>query len=377
MADMKPTRRTLLKAAGAAPLALASASAAPAEKIQIPGPRQESATTPKICLEMGSGALAAGDFNDAGFRRVRQLGVSYALSGGPRMPWTEDESSRTHRQVQGRGITLYNLMIGGFPKTIYGQPGRDEEIENVRKSLRAAGKAGLPVVEYNFYAHRAMEGYYEEAGRAGAGLHRVRLRPHERPAAARDEGAHTSRRDVEQHHLFPEGGDPGGGGSGRAHGAASERSAGAAQPRIGADHGHGGRLEEADRDRQQPFERHHVRLRRDARDGRGSGGSVPLLRFARPHQSRAFPQCAASKSRTRSTRKSASTKARWTCSRVMKELVRNKYTRTDLSRASARARLRSRTRRASAGYPGGGGYAAFAFNVGYARAMLQAVLSTL
>ena len=27
----------------------------------------------------------------------------------------------------------------------------------------------MPVVEYNFYAHRAMEGYYEVVGRAGAG----------------------------------------------------------------------------------------------------------------------------------------------------------------------------------------------------------------
>ena len=68
------------------------------------------------------------------------------------------------------GLTLGNLMIGGFTNTLYGRPGRDEEIENVRKSIRAAGKAGLPVIEYNFYAHRAMEGYYEEIGRAGAGL---------------------------------------------------------------------------------------------------------------------------------------------------------------------------------------------------------------
>jgi mannonate dehydratase len=28
---------------------------------------------------------------------------------------------------------------------------------------------GLPVVEYNWYAHRAMEGYFEETGRAGSG----------------------------------------------------------------------------------------------------------------------------------------------------------------------------------------------------------------
>jgi len=68
------------------------------------------------------------------------------------------------------GLTLGNMMIAGFPKTLYGQPGRDEEIENVRKSIRAAGRAGLPVIEYNFYAHRMVEGYYEETGRGGAGL---------------------------------------------------------------------------------------------------------------------------------------------------------------------------------------------------------------
>src|SRR5207249_1200692 len=67
------------------------------------------------------------------------------------------------------GITLYNMMISGFPNAIYGRSGRDEEIDKVRQSLRAAGKAGLAVVEYNFYAHRAMEGYYEVPGRSGAG----------------------------------------------------------------------------------------------------------------------------------------------------------------------------------------------------------------
>jgi len=68
------------------------------------------------------------------------------------------------------GLTLGNMMIGGFPNAIYGRPGRNKEIEKVRASIRVAGRAGLPVVEYNFYAHRIVEGYYEETGRAGAGL---------------------------------------------------------------------------------------------------------------------------------------------------------------------------------------------------------------
>jgi D-mannonate dehydratase len=67
-------------------------------------------------------------------------------------------------------MTLYNLMISGFPNTIYGRPGRDEEIEKVIQSIRVAGRCGLPVVEYNFYAYRLVEGYYEELGRGGAGL---------------------------------------------------------------------------------------------------------------------------------------------------------------------------------------------------------------
>lgn len=42
--------------------------------------------------------------------------------------------------------------------------------ERYRQSIRAAGRAGLPVIEYNFYAHRLVEGYYAETGRGGAGL---------------------------------------------------------------------------------------------------------------------------------------------------------------------------------------------------------------
>jgi mannonate dehydratase len=160
----KVSRRKILQAAGGAALAPSALPAA-----EIPGPRQEGPNTPKICLEAGAGGLSAGGYDDAGMRRIKQLGVSYVLSGGPRIPWKESDIRERIEKFKAGGITLYNLMIGGFPKTIYGKPGRDEEIENVRESVRAAGKAGLAVVEYNFYAHRAMEGYYEVPGRAGAG----------------------------------------------------------------------------------------------------------------------------------------------------------------------------------------------------------------
>jgi mannonate dehydratase len=106
---------------------------------------------------------------EIGMRRIKQLGVNYVLGGGPKIPWQEDELRALIERYKAQGLTVYNLMISGFPNVIYGRPGRDEEIEKVIQSIRAAGKVGLPVIEYNFYAHRAMEGYYEETGRAGAG----------------------------------------------------------------------------------------------------------------------------------------------------------------------------------------------------------------
>ena len=53
---------------------------------------------------------------------------------------------------------------------ILGRAGADSDIEKVSESIRVAGKVGIPVVEYNWYALRAMGGYYQEPGRGGSRL---------------------------------------------------------------------------------------------------------------------------------------------------------------------------------------------------------------
>jgi len=130
------------------------------------GMPQEGAGTPKIACAI---SLRDGIAEEA-IRSVVQMGVYHVLSGGPALPWSVSDLQPMVDKLKASGVTLGNLMIGGFPNTIYGRPGRDEEIEKIRQSIQAAGQAGIPVVEYNFYAHRAMEGYYEEVGRGGAGL---------------------------------------------------------------------------------------------------------------------------------------------------------------------------------------------------------------
>ncbi len=169
---MKTTvsRRTLMQAAGAAAL-MAPASRA----VTMPAPRFEGPETPKIGLSLADGSLGmpadsdAATRSEAAMRRIAQLGVQYVLTNGPRIPWDENRLREQLDALKRNGLTLGNLYMG-FSLVIYNRPGRDEEIEKIIQSLRVAGKLGIPVVEYNWYAHRASEGYFEETGRAGAGL---------------------------------------------------------------------------------------------------------------------------------------------------------------------------------------------------------------
>lgn len=146
------------------------------------GMKQEGPDTPKIgapVLDYGPprqpGQTAGAppqrrEISETAMREVKQLGVNWVLMGGPRFPWTVDQLQPIMDRCKSGGLTVGNMMIAGFNNTLYGRPGRDQEIEQFKQSIEAAGKVGLPVVEYNFYAHRAMEGYYEVTGRGGAGL---------------------------------------------------------------------------------------------------------------------------------------------------------------------------------------------------------------
>jgi mannonate dehydratase len=147
--------------AGAAAMSpMASLAAPPADS--WPPPLGQG--TPRICLGV------PGNADEATLRQLKQIGVDYVLMGGPRIPWEETDMRARMDRFKAAGISIINMMIGGFNDVIWGRPGADAQIENVIKSIRVAGKVGLPVVEYNFYAHRLTEGYKEETGRGGAGL---------------------------------------------------------------------------------------------------------------------------------------------------------------------------------------------------------------
>ncbi|NDJ13914.1 MAG: hypothetical protein EBY17_22410 [Acidobacteriia bacterium] len=92
------------------------------------------------------------------------------LAGGGTFepPWKEADVRKIKDQVEAFGLKLGNLMLHDFRDAVLGRPGADKAIEQVCESIRVAGKVGVPVVEYNWYALRAMGGYYKKPGRGGA-----------------------------------------------------------------------------------------------------------------------------------------------------------------------------------------------------------------
>jgi mannonate dehydratase len=107
----------------------------------------------------------------AAYERIRQLGVTHLLGVGvgAGSPWTEQNIRNAIDTAKASGLVAYNAMINLPASVIYGKETRAKDMEPFIASIEAAGKAGLPVIEYNFYAHRAIEGYYETVGRAKAG----------------------------------------------------------------------------------------------------------------------------------------------------------------------------------------------------------------
>lgn len=412
---MKLTRRTLMQTAGAAALVPAAASAA-----TMPPTPFEGKDTPKIGLSIGDGGGFGGGAgrgrgapgaaaappastpppNAAGAqptgeeesaRRIRQLGVEWVLSGGGRIPWEADRLKEQIDRLKGYGLNLGNLMIAGFDNAIYNRPNRDQDIEKVVASIQAAGKAGIPVVEYNWYAHRAMEGYFEETGRAGAGwtgfdyeltqtaAQQYQTRPEEKGMKFKDlpalpnEGAHTLDEMWANITYFLKAVVP-----------AAEKA--------------GVRLALHPNDPPAPISRKSQQIMGSV-DGwkhlieivkSPSNGITFDCGVTREMGQDPVDVCRYFASRDRINHvhfrnvKVVKPYERYTevfidegqnnMFAIMRELIKNKYTRM-MYPEHPRAIDYDRERGRIGGYPGGGAYAAFAFNVGYTRAMMQAALT--
>ena len=85
-------------------------------------------------------------------------------------PWDADELKRIRDHIGERGMSAEMVHLGRTWRVLLGKPDADAEIENVKASIRAAGEAGIAVVEYNFTPLRGSEGYGRTTGRGESGL---------------------------------------------------------------------------------------------------------------------------------------------------------------------------------------------------------------
>ncbi len=113
-------------------------------------------------------------------RWLKQLGCKHVIfQGTDRVDadrkgfWTPADVRRAKKSCDAAGMILESMMIpiGFYRKARLGQAGRDQEIENVRRTIRAVGQAGVPMMEWRFWPDffwDARVGYYNVPGRGDA-----------------------------------------------------------------------------------------------------------------------------------------------------------------------------------------------------------------
>jgi D-mannonate dehydratase len=101
----------------------------------------------------------------AGFDGAR-VGIG-GTPGGLSGLWKKEELKKLLSKTESAGVHLGALYLHSFPNAILGNVLRDGDIEKVCKSIRLTGSMVIPVLLYNFYGLRNVEGLYRKPGRGG------------------------------------------------------------------------------------------------------------------------------------------------------------------------------------------------------------------
>jgi mannonate dehydratase len=170
---MKENRRDFIKKSTSLAAALSvgaiGASASTLNNIRqepaqnVAWPIIEGTGTPKMTMNVG--------LNDPEIKvkAIKQFGADYVHMAGPTLPWTEAGIKAIIDKYKGYGLTVINMRVNFSRDIVSAGPGRDKEIKYVQDAIVITGKLGIPSLEYNFYAHRLTEAYYNVVGRGGSG----------------------------------------------------------------------------------------------------------------------------------------------------------------------------------------------------------------
>lgn len=122
--------------------------------------------------------IVVGQFNELTEDKLRfalQIGADGIQMNTPRLPgearWEEADVRALVDRVEASGLrfdAIENVPVHFYHKAMLGLPGRDEQIENYRATMRAVARAGVPVLGYHFMPNSVWRTERRAAGRGGA-----------------------------------------------------------------------------------------------------------------------------------------------------------------------------------------------------------------
>ncbi len=126
--------------------------------------------------EMRVGLCDATGLSDEVLRFGAQLGIRSVRTSGWRVRsgenrWEYEELRAFAERVESYGLRLEaieNVPYEFYDKVLLGLPGRDEQMENYRATIRNMGRAGIPILGYHFMPNSVWSTSREPIGRGGA-----------------------------------------------------------------------------------------------------------------------------------------------------------------------------------------------------------------
>ena len=122
-------------------------------------------------------AMGMHDLSDENLEFAVQIGVTHLLLVGPQAAATDGPYYDFERLVQIKTrVEAAGLEVGGiqnippawYDKIRYGLPDRDEQIDHYCKTIENVGRAGIPILHYNFHAVKVWRTSRHTRGRGGA-----------------------------------------------------------------------------------------------------------------------------------------------------------------------------------------------------------------
>jgi mannonate dehydratase len=123
--------------------------------------------------------VAVGQFHELTEEKLRfaaQIGVKGIQMNNPTLPgdtrWEEADVRALVERVEAHGLVfeaIENVPTHFYHKVMLGLPGRDEQIENYCHTIRAVGRAGVPILGYHFMPNSVWRTEKLAPTRGGAG----------------------------------------------------------------------------------------------------------------------------------------------------------------------------------------------------------------